>query len=117
MAQIQNVASEQFVANGGDGGPVVVAGVPAPDGHPPLAPGVHPPAPSVIEGLPELFVNPAGPKGLIWGPVPFIWNFVAAGAGWNIVNPGNDLVWTQIPGDVNVFLGPVGDPTTQWFIF
>jgi hypothetical protein len=72
-------------------------------GHPPLAPGVHPPAPSVIEGLPELFVNPAGvcplflsdlssqcsqliyltkPKGLIWGPVPFIWNFVAAGAGW-----------------------------------
>ena len=29
-------------------------------GHPPLAPGVHPPAPSVIEGLPELFVNPAG---------------------------------------------------------
>jgi hypothetical protein len=31
MAQIQNVASEQFVANGGDGGPVVVAGVPAPD--------------------------------------------------------------------------------------
>ncbi|KAF8719229.1 hypothetical protein AX14_011295 [Amanita brunnescens Koide BX004] len=104
MAQIQNVVTKGFVANGAPGSTVVAGSAPTPGGHPPLAPGAAPPASSTIGGLPGLFINPnpAVPNGLVWGPVPFIWNFQPDGAQFNIIQPGTAQVWTQNQGNTAV---------------